>query len=53
MKKILITGAGSYIGNSFARYLQQFPGQYHTEVVDMIVEAGGKSAFLAMMRCIM
>lgn len=36
MKKILITGAGSYIGESFARYLQQFPGEYQTESVDMI-----------------
>lgn len=36
MKKILITGAGSYIGASFARYLQQFPGAYQTETVDMI-----------------
>ena len=36
MKKILITGAGSYIGESFARYLQQFPDAYQTETVDMI-----------------
>ena len=36
MKRILITGAGSYIGNSFIRYMQQFPGQYQTEAVDMI-----------------
>lgn len=36
MKKILITGAGSYIGNSFARYLSQFPGKYQVETVDMI-----------------
>lgn len=36
MKKILITGAGSYIGNSFSRYLSRFPGQYQVETVDMI-----------------
>ena len=36
MKKILITGAGSYIGESFARYLRQFPDSYQTETVDMI-----------------
>ena len=36
MKNILITGAGSYIGQSFDRYLQQFPGQYHVETMDMI-----------------
>ena len=36
MKKILITGAGSYIGQSFDRYLRQFPGAYQTETVDMV-----------------
>lgn len=38
MKKILITGAGSYIGNSFAAYLQRFAGEYETDTVDMIGE---------------
>lgn len=36
MKKILITGAGSYIGTSFQRYLEQFSGAYHVESVDMV-----------------
>ena len=36
MKRILITGAGSYIGTSFARYLDQFPGRYETVTVDMM-----------------
>ena len=36
MKKILITGAGSYIGTSFQRYLEQFSGQYHVEALDMV-----------------
>jgi len=36
MKKILITGAGSYIGNSFESYLSRFPGQYTAQTVDMI-----------------
>ena len=36
MKKILITGAGSYIGNSFAAYLERFPGEYQTETLNMI-----------------
>lgn len=36
MKKILITGAGSYIGDSLVRYLQQHPQQYQTETMDMI-----------------
>lgn len=36
MKKILITGAGSYIGTSFEKYIQQWPEQYQVETVDMI-----------------
>lgn len=36
MKKILITGAGSYIGQSFERYLGGFPGEYQVETVDMV-----------------
>lgn len=36
MKKILITGAGSYIGTSFEKYLRDnYPGQYETDTVDM------------------
>ena len=37
MKKILITGAGSYIGTSFERYLKEnYPGRYEIDTVDMI-----------------
>ncbi len=36
MKKILITGAGSYIGVSFERYLSQWPKEYQIDTVDMI-----------------
>ena len=36
MKKILITGANSYIGISFEKYMQQWPEQYHVDTVDMI-----------------
>ena len=36
MKKILITGANSYIGTSFEAYLQQWPDQYAVTTVDMI-----------------
>lgn len=36
MKKILITGANSYIGTSFENYISQFPDAYQTETVDMI-----------------
>ena len=36
MKKILITGAGSYIGTSFEKYMKQWPDKYSTDTVDMI-----------------
>ena len=36
MKKILITGANSYIGTSFEYYLQQWFDKYQVDTVDMI-----------------
>ncbi len=36
MKKILITGANSYIGISVERYLQKWPEAYQVDTVDMI-----------------
>ena len=36
MKRILITGADSYIGTSFENYLKQWSDQYSVETVDMI-----------------
>lgn len=36
MKRILITGANSYIGTSFEKYLAQWPEQYQVDTVDMI-----------------
>lgn len=36
MKKILITGANSYIGTSFEKYMAQWPEQYQVDTVDMI-----------------
>lgn len=36
MKKILITGANSYIGTSFETYMAQWPDQYQIDTVDMI-----------------
>lgn len=37
MKKILITGANSYIGMSFEKYIQEnYPEQYSVDTVDMI-----------------
>ena len=36
MKKILITGAGSYIGTSFENYLKKWPEKYSVDTFDMI-----------------
>lgn len=36
MKKILITGANSYIGASLDRWLKQWPDEYTVDTVDMI-----------------
>lgn len=36
MKKILITGAKSYIGTSFENYMKQWPEKYQIDTVDMI-----------------
>lgn len=36
MKKILITGANSYIGTSFENYVKQWSNEYIVETVDMI-----------------
>lgn len=35
MKKILITGAGSYVGTSVERYLNSFKGLYQVDTLDM------------------
>ncbi len=36
MKKILITGANSYIGTSFQKWLEEQPENYEVDTVDMI-----------------
>ena len=36
MKKILITGANSYIGASFEKWLKQYTEEYTVEAVDMV-----------------
>ena len=45
MKKILITGAGSYIGMSLERYLSQWPDRYQVETVDMQAETWRGASF--------
>ena len=52
MKRVLITGAGSYIGTSFDRYLKEnYPDKYEVDTVDM--EVGGKNRSVVMIRCFM
>lgn len=36
MKRILVTGANSYIGTSFEKYMTQWPDRYQVDTVDMI-----------------
>ena len=36
MKKILITGANSYIGTSLEKYLSQWPKDYQIDTIDMV-----------------
>ncbi|MGI6167757.1 MAG: NAD-dependent epimerase/dehydratase family protein, partial [Eubacteriales bacterium] len=36
MKRILITGANSYIGTSFENYLKKWQNEYQIDTVDMI-----------------
>lgn len=36
MKKILITGANSYIGTSFEKYMAEWPEKYQVDTIDMI-----------------
>lgn len=36
MKRILITGANSYIGTSFEKWMSQYPDQYKVDTVDMV-----------------
>lgn len=36
MKKVLITGANSYIGTSFENYVKQWPDAYQVDTVDML-----------------
>ena len=36
MKKILITGANSYVGASFEKWLPEWPDKYHVDTIEMI-----------------
>ena len=45
MKKILITGANSYIGMSFENHLKQWPDRYQVDTVDMVGGAWREKSF--------
>lgn len=45
MKKILITGANSYIGTSFELYMKQYSDKYQIDTVDMIGNSWKKYNF--------
>ena len=45
MKRILITGAGSFIGMSFERYLAQWPERYSVDTLDMLDENWKEKSF--------
>ena len=45
MKRILITGANSYIGISVENYLKQWPDSYCLDTVDMIGDGWKDTSF--------
>ena len=45
MKKILITGANSYIGTSFEKYIKLFSGEYSVDTVDMMDKSWRDKSF--------
>ena len=45
MKKILITGAGSYIGTSVESYLKKWPDKYQVDTIDMVDDYWRKKDF--------
>lgn len=45
MKQILITGANSYIGTSFATYMEQWPEGYQVHTLDMLDDSWRSESF--------
>lgn len=45
MKKILITGADSYIGTSFEKWVSQYPDKYSVDTIDMRDERWREKSF--------
>lgn len=47
MKKILITGANSYIGTSFETWVNQWPEQYKVDTIDLIDNKWREKSFVS------
>ena len=45
MKKILITGAGSFVGTNIERWLQKWPSEYTVDTVDTMHDAWKQAEF--------
>jgi UDP-glucose 4-epimerase len=45
VKKILITGANSYVGTSFAKYMAQWPQEYQVDTIDMVDRSWREKSF--------
>lgn len=45
MKKVLITGANSYIGTSFEKWAMQWPDKYSVDTIDMIDSSWVEKSF--------
>jgi UDP-glucose 4-epimerase len=45
MKKILITGANSYIGTCFEKWIMQWPKVYHVETIDLCDDSWREKKF--------
>lgn len=45
MKRILITGANSYIGTSVEKWLAQYPDRYYVDTVDMLSDSWKEKDF--------
>lgn len=45
MKKLLITGANSYVGTSVEKHLKQWPQQYQVDTLDMLDGSWKEASF--------
>lgn len=46
MKRVLITGANSYIGTSFQNYISKFSDEYMVDVIDVVGEQWKQASFV-------